>query len=201
MIRATTPSGCRTVTFIRSGPIGIDAPFISVTSPAKKSICEDRDVRVAHHRPHRVAAIDRVECRELARVLAHDRREASQRLGALLRRHVAPGRKCLPRALDGGIDVGRPGVRGMTERRTGAGTRQIVVLPGERPMPRASVVEIAMRGQNRRRARLGRRRGRGANDWCVVRHGVRPCGFRATPDEKAPRPPPRATRCPARDDA
>jgi hypothetical protein len=39
MIRATTPSGSRTDTFIRPGPIGMLAPFISVTSPAKKSIC------------------------------------------------------------------------------------------------------------------------------------------------------------------
>ncbi len=39
MIRATTPRGSRTEKFTASGPIGMEAPFISVTSPAKNSIC------------------------------------------------------------------------------------------------------------------------------------------------------------------
>src|SRR5262249_33979976 len=36
---APTPKGSRTEKLIASGPIGIDAPFISVTKPAKNSIC------------------------------------------------------------------------------------------------------------------------------------------------------------------
>ena len=34
MMRPTTPNGSRTEKFTTSGPIGIEAPFISVTSPA-----------------------------------------------------------------------------------------------------------------------------------------------------------------------
>jgi hypothetical protein len=41
MIFATTPSGSRTEKLIASGPIGMECPFISVTSPAKKSNCDD----------------------------------------------------------------------------------------------------------------------------------------------------------------
>ncbi len=36
-MRATTPKGSRTEKFTASGPMGIEAPFISVTRPAKKS--------------------------------------------------------------------------------------------------------------------------------------------------------------------
>ena len=39
MIRATTPIGSRIEKFTAPGPIGIEAPFISVTKPAKNSIC------------------------------------------------------------------------------------------------------------------------------------------------------------------
>ena len=38
-MRPTTPKGSRTEKFSRSGPIGIELPFISVTRPAKNSIC------------------------------------------------------------------------------------------------------------------------------------------------------------------
>ena len=34
-----TPRGSRTEKFTASGPIGTDEPFISVTSPAKNSVC------------------------------------------------------------------------------------------------------------------------------------------------------------------
>ena len=39
MMRPTTPIGSRTEKFTASGPIGMVAPFISVTNPAKKSSC------------------------------------------------------------------------------------------------------------------------------------------------------------------
>ena len=39
MMRPTTPKGSRTEKLTTSGPIGIDEPFISVTKPAKNSIC------------------------------------------------------------------------------------------------------------------------------------------------------------------
>ena len=38
-MRPTTPSGSRTEKLSASGPMGIEAPFISVTRPAKNSIC------------------------------------------------------------------------------------------------------------------------------------------------------------------
>ena len=39
MMRPTTPRGSRTEKLTTSGPIGIESPFISVTRPAKNSIC------------------------------------------------------------------------------------------------------------------------------------------------------------------
>ncbi len=38
-MRPITPRGSRTEKFTTSGPMGIEAPFISVTRPAKNSIC------------------------------------------------------------------------------------------------------------------------------------------------------------------
>jgi hypothetical protein len=39
MMRPITPRGSRTEKFTTPGPIGTEEPFISVTRPAKKSVC------------------------------------------------------------------------------------------------------------------------------------------------------------------
>jgi hypothetical protein len=43
MIFAITPSGSRIEKLIAPGPMGTECPFISVTSPAKKSSCDDAE--------------------------------------------------------------------------------------------------------------------------------------------------------------
>ena len=116
MMRPTTPRGSRTEKFTTSGPIGIDEPFISVTRPAKNSICAAATMASLTISRDRIAAVGGIDHRELLRVLAQHLGDALEHLGALERQHVAPFLEC---GLGGGhrrIDVGGAGVRDLAER-------------------------------------------------------------------------------------
>ena len=107
-----------------------------------------RDLRVCHHGANGIAAVDRVEQRELhaafARTTAANRRSAAARSSGGTSRHNGNAACALATAAP---HVGRRSVGGVAERLTRPGTRQFEEISGERAMPRAAVIEVAMGGE------------------------------------------------------
>ena len=96
MMRTTTPSGSRTEKFTTPGPIGTDAPFISVTRPAKKSSCATavstslRSSRTGL--PPSTASIQASSSRRAARRRAISRSTRARSSGATRRHSAKPAR-------------------------------------------------------------------------------------------------------------
>ena len=147
MMRPTTPRGSRTEKFTTSGPIGIDEPFISVTSPAKNSVCAAAIIASLDHLGDRIAAVGGVDHRQLLRVLAQhlgDRGAA-----CLARSSGSTWRQLLEGGLgrrDRGIHVGRARIGDLAERLAGAGIDRVGLAARLRRMPRAAVVAARCSG-------------------------------------------------------
>ena len=146
-MRATTPSGSRTEKLTTSGPIGIDAPFISVTSPAKKSSCAAATfASLAISRtglPPFAASIQR----ELVGVRAHERGDPPQDARALERRDRAPGLEPALRGGDRRVDVGAPATATAPSDSPVPGFERRLATTGSRRVPGAAVVQVAARGK------------------------------------------------------
>ena len=104
-MRPTTPSGSRTEKLTTSGPIGIEAPFISVTKPAKNSICAAAIMASLTISLDRIAAVGGIDHREFIGILAQDFRDPPQNLGALERQHAPPFLECGFRGRHRGVDI------------------------------------------------------------------------------------------------
>ena len=143
MMRPTTPIGSRTEKFTASGPIGIEAPFISVTKPAKNSICAAAIMASRDHLAHRIAAIGGVDHREFAGIVAQHCATRFRILRALERRHAPPFLEAGRGRGDGGLGVGGAAIGDLAEALAGAG------IDACRHSGRSSA--RAMRRRNRRR--------------------------------------------------
>ncbi len=99
MMRATTPRGSRTEKLTTPGPIGTDEPFISVTRPAKNSVCAAATMASltisATGLPQSAASIMASSC-------ACARSTSAMRLSILARSSGGTLRHCLNAALRGG---------------------------------------------------------------------------------------------------
>ncbi len=84
----------------------------------------------------RLAAVERLEHRELARALLQDARDAEEVLGALASRQARPGREGLPRGGDRGGDVLGSGLGDLGERLLvpGRERREVAAGPGRDPL-------------------------------------------------------------------
>ncbi len=147
-MRATTPSGSRTEKFTASGPIGIEAPFISVTSPAKKSIC--------------AAAFSASACISCTGLppsaasrkassprAAQDRRDLAEHLRTLGGMHLAPFEITAPGRLHHGVDILEPGFRDVADHLTRRRARHIGAAARYGGVPRAAVEQITLLRENR----------------------------------------------------
>ena len=65
-----TPRGSRTEKLTTPGPIGTEEPFISVTRPAKNSVCAAATIASLTISAYGIAAIGGIDHRELLRMLA-----------------------------------------------------------------------------------------------------------------------------------
>ena len=147
MMRPTTPIGSRTEKLTTSGPIGIEAPFISVTRPAKKSHLRGRDHGVAHHLAHRIAAIGGVDHGQFVGIVAQHLRDAPQDLGALERQHAPPFLERRGGRGDRGVDVGCAAIGDLAEDSRRYRADAVGIAAVLRLVPGAAVIGVAMLGQ------------------------------------------------------
>ncbi len=155
MMRPTTPNGSRTEKLTTSGPIGIDEPFISVTRPAKNSICAAATMAsLTISRtglPQSAASIMRQFLGILARRISAIRRRILARSSGSTRRHSLNAALAAATAasISSAPSVGHP-----AERQAGAG------IDG---------VDDSGRISARARCRRNRRRGWSAAPWPPLR--------------------------------
>ena len=147
-MRPTTPSGSRTEKFTTSGPIGIEAPFISVTKPAKNSIWAAAIMASPTISLDGIAAVGGVEHGEFARVLAQDRR---RRAGAGFARSSGATRRQVSNpawaaAIAASTSSAVPSATA-AKHLAGAGVDGVGVAAALRRMPGTAVVGIAVLGQ------------------------------------------------------
>ena len=95
--------------------------------PGEKFELHRRDARVAHHLANRIAAVRRIDQRELIGVVAHDRRKGLHDARALERGGVAPLRKTLFGGDHRSIGVFRRTNRNAAERSSSAGIDRVGV--------------------------------------------------------------------------
>ena len=148
MMRPTTPIGSRTEKFTASGPIGMVAPFISVTKSGEEIELRRRDHGVAHHLAHRIAAIGGIDHRELAGIVAQHLRDAFEDFRALKRQHAPPFLERGRGRGNRGFGVGRAAIGDFAQALAGAGRERIRVAAVFRLVPLPAVIGVAVLRQS-----------------------------------------------------
>ena len=160
-MRATTPMGSRTEKLTTSGPIGIERALHLGDQPGEEVELRGGDHRIARHLAHRIAAVGRVDQRQLAGVLraaaAAMRRRIRRARAAATARHSA-----------------KPRCAAATAASTSAWHRRPRLAPSDSP-----VLGFNVSANRRMRARATRRRNR-ALRWSgaaarSLRRGIEAC--------------------------
>ena len=145
-MRATTPNGSRT-RHVDGAAAHRDRLAAHLERQARAVVELRRGgLHVAAHLGDRVAAVARIEQRELVRVLAQLRGDRAHDRRALERLRRAPRGERRVGGRDGGVDVARVRFRARAERPAG-GRIDRVAVAAVRRVPRTAVEEVAMRRQ------------------------------------------------------
>ena len=146
MMRTTTPSGSRTEKLTTPGPIGTDAPFISVTRPAKKSSCATAvSTSLRSSRTGLPPSIG-VDPGQLVAAGGQAAGHLAQHAGALERGDAAPLGEAGPRRGHGPVHVLGAGHGEAPQRLAGGRADGRRGAPGGL-MPPAAVEQVAVSGQ------------------------------------------------------
>ena len=111
----------------------------------KKFHLRRRDVRIAHHLAHRVAAVGSVDQCQLLGVLMQDRRDPFHDFRALGGQHARPFAEAGPSTRHRSVDVGSRCFGRAAERFAAAGAGDLRITAGLRRVPAAAVVEVPVR--------------------------------------------------------